>query len=706
MTIPALSDTELLDQARTGDEGAFTELYVRHHAATLRMARTYRRFDDPGALVSATFERALRALRRGEGPTTSFRAYLYVTLRRLAVERAEATPEASLDDVPASVTAVAATARTQAGGERAVIDDAFDGLPDRWQVVVWHTAVEGRPGPDLAEALDVTPGAAEALAFRAREKLRQSYLQAHGRITPAPDHEPFRSQLGAYARNTLPRADRDAVRKHLGRCDGCTALLAEIENVDRTLARAMLPVFALVGGGKVAEILAAAAAAGAGGRKSVLGRLRTAAAPLGSTAAIAAVVGGVVGMGSMVAREDAGPLDSAADAADIGPLEVDDMDGRSSGRGFDDGGSLFGDDDYPLSPFDDEFDTYDDDYGGLGGKYDDFGDEYDDFGDGLGNGLGDGHRPSRSGRPPGSGIGSNLSPTNPSPTSPPPASPPPAAPPPAAPPPAAPPPTSPPPTSPPPTSPPPTNPPPAPAPLTFTASSWQPAADDATGTLHFEIGELNAPSSPGQGTPAATSVTMQVTLTGAARFAATGQPPGCTPAGATMTCTFPQPAPGQAGPSFDLAVTLGAPPADGTPGPVATAAIVRDGTVEATRQITLHRYASGLVMGATTWRPGAGVFEVVLDNRHPWPVEGLSLAIELQGGAAPAAGAAQPPGCTAERGPGDAWVIACVVSLPADDSLVLSFPVTVDGQGDEARATVQAGATTLQGMWTPLSAPG
>ena len=69
MTITALSDSQLLDQARQGDEAAFTELYVRHQPAALRLARTYRRFGDPDDLVNGAFERVLGAIRRGAGPT-------------------------------------------------------------------------------------------------------------------------------------------------------------------------------------------------------------------------------------------------------------------------------------------------------------------------------------------------------------------------------------------------------------------------------------------------------------------------------------------------------------------------------------------------------------------------------------------------------------------------------------------------------------
>ena len=197
MTLTALSDAELLDQARDGDEAAFTELYVRHHEAARRLASTYRRVGDPEDLVNGAFERVLGALRRGAGPTESFRAYLFVTLRRLAAEQGERPADQSIDEVPEPVGDEADTPELD-HADRELITRAFESLPERWQAVLWHTAVEGRQPRELAGVLGVSANAAAAMAYRAREKLRQAYLQAHLLASPMPDHEPYRSQLGAY----------------------------------------------------------------------------------------------------------------------------------------------------------------------------------------------------------------------------------------------------------------------------------------------------------------------------------------------------------------------------------------------------------------------------------------------------------------------------------------------------------------------------
>jgi RNA polymerase sigma factor (sigma-70 family) len=253
----AVSDAELLGQSRAGSRTAFTELYSRHHAAARRVARTYPRAGDPDDLVNEAFARVLAALGRGAGPDEAFRAYLFVTLRRLAVEQIARVGDELVAEVPEP-------ARTEAQSpaldpvERGMVISAYESLPDQWQSVLWQTAVEGRQPRELAALLGISGNAASALAYRAREKLRQAYLQAHLQAEPHPECEPHRSRLGAYTRGGLSRRDRDKTEAHLVGCGSCRALLAELADVNNLLVRSLFPLF-------VASAPAVAAAAAAGG---------------------------------------------------------------------------------------------------------------------------------------------------------------------------------------------------------------------------------------------------------------------------------------------------------------------------------------------------------------------------------------------------------------------------------------------------------
>lgn len=269
MTPTAVSDSELLTQARDGDEAAFTELYVRHQAAAQRLANTYSRAGDPEDLVNESFERVLAALRRGAGPTEAFRAYLFVTLRRLAADRIAKRYDDPVEDVPEPVRAEAHTPPLDPA-DRQLVVAAYESLPDRWQAVLWQTAVEGRQPRDLAPGLGMSANAAAALAYRAREKLRQAYLQAHLQAVPRPGCEPHRSRLGAYVRDGLSRRDRGATETHLDDCGSCRGLVGELADVNRMLVRSVFPIFAATA---AAHVAAAAVAGGSGAGGSGAGPL-------------------------------------------------------------------------------------------------------------------------------------------------------------------------------------------------------------------------------------------------------------------------------------------------------------------------------------------------------------------------------------------------------------------------------------------------
>ena len=101
---------------------------------------------------------------------------------------------------------------------------AFTRLPERWQLVLWRTEVEQQSPAEVAALLGLTPNGVSALAYRAREGLRQAYLQEHlvrastparcqrgasadagcsSRTTDRTRHGATLDQLGAWARDGL-----------------------------------------------------------------------------------------------------------------------------------------------------------------------------------------------------------------------------------------------------------------------------------------------------------------------------------------------------------------------------------------------------------------------------------------------------------------------------------------------------------------------
>ncbi len=286
---PSPSDAELVARVRGGEDGAYEELYRRHAAAVRRYARTCCR--DPHTaedLTGEVFAGTLQAIRGGSGPESAVRAYLLTTVRRVAASwgrtaRREHLVEdfavfaASAAAGPAQVTEAGADVRAMREADRSLAVRAFRTLPERWQAVLWHTAVEEESPSQVAPLLGLTANATAVLAHRAREGLRQAYLQAHvsAALTEGGACARYADRLGAHARGGLRlRADRE-LRRHLADCERCRAAAADLADVNACL-KSLLPVSVLgwfatgyaVKAAGAAAGAAAAAAAGAAGSSS------------------------------------------------------------------------------------------------------------------------------------------------------------------------------------------------------------------------------------------------------------------------------------------------------------------------------------------------------------------------------------------------------------------------------------------------------
>ena len=259
-----LSDAELIAAVRDGDIAAYALLYRRHVEAARRMTRTL--VQDPADvedLVAEAFAKLLATLEDGGGPEAAFRPYLLTTIRRLFYDRTRRTrreavtgdPEAHDPGVPFVDTAVQ-------GMEYAFVARAFARLPEHWQAVLWHTEVEGENPADLAPAMGLTPNGVAAMAYRARERLRQHYLQEHIAADPADDCRWSIERLGAHVRGGLSRRDGRRVDDHLDGCRRCHLLFVELAEVNAGLREVLAG--ALLAGSAGAYIGATGASGTAG----------------------------------------------------------------------------------------------------------------------------------------------------------------------------------------------------------------------------------------------------------------------------------------------------------------------------------------------------------------------------------------------------------------------------------------------------------
>jgi RNA polymerase sigma factor (sigma-70 family) len=245
MAVRELSDAELIAGARKGDSDSYGELYRRHVDSARAAARALTRSrSDADDVTSEAFARVLRALQSGGGPDVSFRPYLVTAVRNVFYDKVRRNREEPTEDMSDEVNvALLDAANSQEDGTFAAA--AFATLPERWQLVLWHTEVEGRSVSEVAPLLGLAPNAVAALAYRAREGLRQAYLQAHLRDQNTADCRECAANLGAYVRDGLSARDRRRVENHLDGCASCTALVAELADTNNTLRAALIP--ALIG---------------------------------------------------------------------------------------------------------------------------------------------------------------------------------------------------------------------------------------------------------------------------------------------------------------------------------------------------------------------------------------------------------------------------------------------------------------------------
>ncbi|HEX2130588.1 MAG TPA: sigma-70 family RNA polymerase sigma factor [Actinophytocola sp.] len=296
-TVPAEvegpSDAELIDEVRRGTVSAYGSLYERHVASAYNLARQLSRSPaEADDLVSEAFAKVLDTLRAGRGPDSAFRAYLLTALRHTAYDKTRKDRRIELsDDVETAGGAALAEPFSDtavAGLERSLAAQAFARLPERWQAVLWHTEVEGQSPAEVAPILGLTPNGVSALAYRAREGLRQAYLQVHLAETTESRCRATAERLGAWTRAGLAKREKAQVETHLDECERCRALAAELADVNGAMRGFVAPL--VLGIGTVGYLASAAASKG-----SVLAAAGAAGAAGGAAGAAGGAAGGAGG---------------------------------------------------------------------------------------------------------------------------------------------------------------------------------------------------------------------------------------------------------------------------------------------------------------------------------------------------------------------------------------------------------------------------
>lgn len=261
-TDDAPSDAALLDAVRDGDTGAFDVVYRRHVDAAQRLARVLtKNHSEADDLVSESFARLLTTLKSGGGPDAAVRAYVFTTMRRVHIDRGRSGDKVEpVEDVADYERAEAPDDPAVRKLDQAYAARAFAGLPERWQAVLWHTEVEGESAAQIAPLLGLQPNAVSAIAYRARERLRQLYLQQHLAAVEGKECRWCTERLGAYVRDKLGARESGRVREHLDECDACRIIYLDLVEVNAGFRFLLAPI--ILGSAAVPYLTAAGKAVG------------------------------------------------------------------------------------------------------------------------------------------------------------------------------------------------------------------------------------------------------------------------------------------------------------------------------------------------------------------------------------------------------------------------------------------------------------
>ncbi|UFS59407.1 sigma-70 family RNA polymerase sigma factor [Subtercola endophyticus] len=240
------SDLELVQRTREGDSRAFGELWNRHSRAGRTVARSYAL--DPDDVVAESFAKVLQAIKGGGGPTAAFRPYLFSTIRNVAMQWRKASIVDASDELDALADPSSEDSETLLALDKSLTAQAFRSLPTRWQEALWYSEVEQLSSQEISPLLGMTSNAVSALTFRAREGLRQAWIQAHLVRSADTECAAVIEKLGSYTRGSLGPRESKRVEAHLAGCPSCTIVEEEAKDIGSRLALVMLPLAAGIAG--------------------------------------------------------------------------------------------------------------------------------------------------------------------------------------------------------------------------------------------------------------------------------------------------------------------------------------------------------------------------------------------------------------------------------------------------------------------------
>ena len=170
-----LTELELIERSRAGEQRAFRELYDANVDRIYRLAYRMAGEEDLARdFTQEAFVKAYEKLDQFRGDS-SFSTWLHaiavsVSLNGLRRVRRHRERERTFEEAPA----LALVARPADPDIKTRLKEAIDGLPELYRTVFLMHDLEGYTHHEIASTLDVAEGTSKARLSRARAKLRDS----------------------------------------------------------------------------------------------------------------------------------------------------------------------------------------------------------------------------------------------------------------------------------------------------------------------------------------------------------------------------------------------------------------------------------------------------------------------------------------------------------------------------------------------------
>ena len=263
-----IDDTVLLGYAAEGVPEAYGELWRRHLPAAYAVAHAHRNRASAEDIVADASSRVFGLIQSGKGPTTNFRSYFLSAVKTSAVDSARTdlrvvpTADEQLHEATESVSPPDLSNAL----DKALVGQAFAALNEGDQRVLWHTAIEGETPREAATKLGLTANGVSVRAMRARDHLRDRYLDALAlQWLPKADSEECEyaiSNMGAFVREKLPKRKDARVAAHVEGCPRAAAVMEELLSASANFPALLVPI-AFLGAASVPGLITLGAAGAA-----------------------------------------------------------------------------------------------------------------------------------------------------------------------------------------------------------------------------------------------------------------------------------------------------------------------------------------------------------------------------------------------------------------------------------------------------------